>query len=328
MSKGDERAIMGRLIRFVAVVVAAGVWCPWPAGLLAYDGVERVAHGGTITGRVVLDGPVPEPRVMPIIIYHFASYCRRISDGEGRVVLREFHVDPSGGLQDAVVALQDVATGKRFRYRENSFIATNCMFHPADVPEEEQFTGHGHDLTHIHPLVSVMRDQWPITMTNEDPIVHGAQIYQPEIGVRLLSFPLPPIAHRAFGGSFEVRHGRKIVQVICPMHEYMQTWAWVVDNPYYAKTREGGGYAIDEIPPGTYKITAWHPHMKPIERFVTVPPDGVVSLDFVFDAHQVIRPIYETQEKFRITPESNPFENVKGCEGPYCVRRPEHHHDQ
>ncbi|MBI3620876.1 MAG: carboxypeptidase regulatory-like domain-containing protein [Nitrospirae bacterium] len=314
-----------RLISLAAGMVVCAVWA---TGLSAYDGVERVEHGGVIKGRVVLSGPVPEPRVMPIIIYHFASYCRKISDGEGRVVLREFHVDQAGGLQDAVVALEDVKTGKRFRYRENSFVATNCMFHPDDVPEAEQFEGHGDELTHVHPLVSVLRNQWPITMTNADPIVHGAQLYQPEIGVRLLSFPLPPIAHRTFGGAFQVRPGKKIVQVICPMHEYMQTWAWVVDNPYYAKTRQGGGYAIDQVPPGTYKITAWHPHMKPITRTVTVPPDGVVSLDFEFDARQVVRPMYETQEQFRITPESNPFENVKGCEGPYCVRRPEHHHDQ
>lgn len=315
-------------IRWLLAAAVIGLCLARPAGVVAYEGEENVPHGGTITGRVVLDGPVPEPRVFPIIIYHFASYCRKISDGAGRVVLKEFHVDESGGLQDAVVSLENVKTGKRFHYRENAYVAVNCMFHPDDVPESEMFEGHGSTMTHIHPLVSVIRDQWPISMVNEDPIVHGAQIYQPEIGLRLLGFPLPPIPHREFGGYFEMRRGRKVVQIICPMHEYMQTWAWVVDNPYYAKTRHGGEYTIDRVPPGTYKIIAWHPHMQPIERTVVVPPDGVVSLNFVFDARQVVRPLYETQAKFRIPPGSNPFENVKGCEGPYCVKMPEHHHHE
>ena len=58
---------------------------------------------------------------------------------------------------------------------------------------------------------------------------------------------------------------------------------------------------------------------------MTVPADGVVPLDFEFDAAQVIRPIYETQKQFRITSERDPAVNLKGCERPYCVRH-EHGH--
>jgi hypothetical protein len=66
--------------------------------------------------------------------------------------------------------------------------------------------------------------------------------------------------------------------------------------------------------------------MKPIEKEVTIPPHGVTTLDFEFDGRQVVRPIYETQTQFRIPPEREPTVDIKGCEGPYCVRREHDHH--
>jgi hypothetical protein len=200
------------------------------------------------------------------------------------------------------------------------------MFHPADVPEIDLFEPHDGEPMHVHPLVSVMRNHRPFTVINRDPIVHGAQVYQPEIGSRVLSFPLPPSMRRPGGHTIHMNPEVSIVQIICPMHEFMQSWGWLVDNPYYEKTRKGGEFVIDEVPPGVHTVTAWHPHLKPMTRRVTVPPDGTVTIDFVFDARTVVRPVYETQEQFRIPPESDRFQDVKGCEGPFCVKTPTHTH--
>jgi hypothetical protein len=65
-------------------------------------------------------------------------------------------------------------------------------------------------------------------------------------------------------------------------------------------------------------VVAWHPHLKPIEREMTVPANGSVAIDFEFDARSVQRPIYEKQEKFRIGPEAHPHEHLEDCEAPYC----------
>ncbi len=72
------------------------------------------------------------------------------------------------------------------------------------------------------------------------------------------------------------------------------------------------------MPPGTYKVTAWHPHLKPVEQEVTVPANGSVAIQFEFDASRVVRPEYERQEKFRIGPEANPHDHLESCEAPYC----------
>jgi hypothetical protein len=84
------------------------------------------------------------------------------------------------------------------------------------------------------------------------------------------------------------------------MHEFMQTWGYAVDNPYYALTDENGMFTIDGLPPGTYTVTAWRPHFPPMERRVTIASSGTEQIEFSFDAALVKRPLYETQERFRI----------------------------
>jgi len=300
----------------VCVIVALALRVPIG---FAYE-VAEVQQGGSIVGKATLLGPIPEPRAFPIVLYAFGEYCKRISDGNGHVLLREFNVEADGGLQDVVVAVQGVERGKPFRYFNNEFVAVNCMFHPYNVPEDEQFQKHDGKLSHVHPLVTVLRNHRPLYVLNQDPITHNGQIYQPERGNRVLNFSLP-VSKDLHGGDMDLEKGIRIAQMICGMHEFMQTWAWIVDNPYFAKTPKGGNFSIDRLPPGTYRVIAWHPHMTPIEKIVTVPPNGTVSVDFEFDSRQVVRPIYETQEEFRIGPGYHPTEHLMGCDETYCVHR-------
>ena len=306
---------LGILILTLILVVSGS------ATLHAYE-LGEVNNSGTLTGRVLLNGPLPEPRAIPIVLYPFGDFCKKISDGKGRVLLREFNVNPDGGLQDAVVVVQNVKKGKPFRYTKNEFITTNCMFHPYDVPEGEQFEMHHGHLVHIHPLVIILRNDQLVSVINRDPIVHNAQVYQAEKGNQVLNFPIP-VSDNLHGGYVHIESGKRIIQLICGMHEYMQSWGWVVDNPYYAKSNKNGSFSIDRLPPGAYKVTVWHPQLKILEKEITIPPNGIVSIDFKFDSNEVVRPNYETQSVFRMGPGyEQPFhkpDDVMGCEGPFCV---------
>jgi hypothetical protein len=284
-----------------------------------YQSVE-VPNGGTLTGKVTLKGGIPEPRAFPIVLYAFGDFCKKISDGKGHVLLHEFYADKTGGLQDAVISIQGITRGKTFHHIRNEYISTNCMFHPANVPDNEQFEVHMGKMHHVHPLVAVMENNQPLYVGNRDPIIHNGQVYQKEKGLRVLNFPVP-VSDDLHGGYVHFDRGNRIMEMICGMHEYMQAWGWMVDNPYYAKTRKGGQFTIDEIPPGTYTVTAWHPHLKPIEKKVTIAPGGTVELNFEFDAGTVHRPYYESQKWFRIGPESDPYTDLKGCTGPFCNTR-------
>ena len=38
----------------------------------------------------------------------------------------------------------------------------------------------------------------------------------------------------------------------------MQGWLWVVENPYAALTDASGGFALEDVPAGSYKLRMWH----------------------------------------------------------------------
>ncbi len=304
------------MTRKIALSTLVGVFF-FAATAGAYQEVE-VSNGGSIKGKVTLNGPVPEPRVFPTILYPFGSFCKKISDGAGLILLNEFIMGPENGMQDSVVAVLKVENGKPFTPIKAEFVAVDCMFHPADVPQNEQYHRNEHgDLRHAHPLVAVMQNPQELSVVNLDPILHNGQVFQKEKGNIVLNFPLP-ISDKSFGGTITLDKGKRITQMICGMHEFMQTWGFRVNNPYYAKTGRDGTYEIDDLPPGTYQIVAWHPHMKQILQEVTVGPGKAATVNFEFNSRQVVRPHYETQEKFRIGPEAMGEEHWKGCEAPYC----------
>lgn len=260
------------------------------------------SDSGTITGKVTLKGPVPEPRVFPLVLYPFGPFCKKISDGQGNVRLKEFIVGKGGGLGDAVIAVQKVKKGKPFKPIQAKFVAVDCMFHPADIPDDEQFfIDERGKLHHEHPNVAVLENHRSISMINKDPVIHNIQVFQNEKGNIILNVPLP-VSTEPRGGILKFAQGKRVSQMICGMHEFMQSWGFVVDNPYYTKTQKNGLFSIDRLPPGTYKITAWHPHFKIVEKEITVPANGKVSLNFEFDTAEIQRPIYETQQERRISP--------------------------
>lgn len=309
---------MSRLVVGLAVVIALLMGgLSQVSAELAYEEVA-VKNGGTITGKITLKGPIPDPRVFPLVLYPFGPFCKKISDGKGHILVNEFIVSPDRGMQDTIVAVQQVKRGKPFPVVKQELVAVDCMFHPAETSSDELFAiDTKGKLRHEHPLVMVLRNHQPISVVNRDPIIHNGQVFQNERGNIILNFPLP-VADAPRGGMLHFDEGKRVSQMICGMHEFMQAWGFVVDNPYYARTKKNGEYAIDNLPPGTYRVAAWHPHLPIVEREITVPAHGTASFNVEFDGAQVVRPAYESQERFRIGPEARPHEHLEECSPPYC----------
>ncbi|MFQ5543056.1 MAG: carboxypeptidase-like regulatory domain-containing protein [Nitrospiria bacterium] len=292
--KGRSRTYTYLFLLFWAIL-------PDSQHIFAYEEVD-VGLGGTISGKITLKGAIPEPRVFSLSLYPFGKFCKKISDGKGHVFLKDFVVGEGGGLWDVVIAVQGVNKGKPFPLIQTEFVATDCMFHPIDVAAREQFfvdkMGRMH---HEHPNVAILENHQPISVVNLDPIVHNIQVFQNERGNIILNAPLP-VSEKPRGGGLHFDRGKRISQMICGLHEFMQSWGFVVDNPYYAMTAKDGTYQIDQLLPGTYTVTIWHPHYKVYTRKVTVPERGHIVLDFEFDSNIVKRPLYESQKRFRMDP--------------------------
>lgn len=261
-----------------------GLGMGMPVSASAYEAVQ-VAKGGTISGKITLKGEVPDPRVFPLALYPFGPFCgknERIADGKGNILLRDVEVGSERGLKDVVVILEDIERGKPFKPIVAEVVSRGCEF---------------------LPFVSVVQDGGSFVMRNEDPVIHNSQVYQAGKGNVILNVPVPVKSVKTHPLHFEPT--RRIYQMICGMHEFMHTWGFAVENPYYFVTDLDGRFELRDIPPGTYELLAWHPRMKTLEREVTVGPEGTVTVNLEYDSSKVERAFYETQKRFRISPKGD-----------------------
>jgi plastocyanin len=122
----------------------------------------------------------------------------------------------------------------------------------------------------VLPVMVGTTVQWP----NNDDIYHNVFSYsdakQFDLGLYKNN---PPEARVTFDKAGKV-------DVYCSIHTDMHCIVLVLDNPYFATTDVDGNYSIPNVPPGTYKLKAWHDRLPPDEREIVVPTNGVVKADF------------------------------------------------
>jgi len=257
----------------------------------AYQEIN-VQNGGTIKGNAKMIGSMPYPRIYHLILFPNIDMCAEVdTDDEMNRVLDDFKVSPAGGLKDVAITLEHVEAGKPFNKEPINILSENCKFFP--------------DLNFIRQGESFKVD-------NLDAVMHNSQVYQKERGKILLNIPIP--AEEVSDGIVTFKKKYKIMQMICGMHEFMQTWGYRVQNPYYFKTDDQGNYNIGDIPPGEYIVNAWHYLMKPQKRKIKIAAGESIDLSFVFDADKVERPFYETIKSGRIKKDAALPGTAKGKE--------------
>lgn len=69
-----------------------------------------------------------------------------------------------------------------------------------------------------------------------------------------------------------------IVPLLCNVHPEMSGFVVVVPTPYYAEVDASGAYKIDNVPDGTYTVTAWREGTKTQSKSVTL--SGTATTDF------------------------------------------------
>ena len=266
---------------------------------LAYDVVD-VETGGTIKGTVTLKGAAPPPKAYNLITFPDPEYCGRISDGKGWRLLKDFVVNDRNQLQSVVMMVEGVTAGKPFTLSVPKVEARDCQF---------------------LPFTTVVRSEHGIEVVNMDPVMHDIQAYQTSIthGTRVLfNSPLPfnhkhqrenihatheHVPGKSMVRQFQMSKDRKTFVMQCGFHAYMESWAFAVDNPYFSFTSETGNYEITGIPPGTYRLRAWHPSVKQEQvQMVTVQPSQTIQVDFALPSPVRRWTAHTRQKPPRFTP--------------------------
>ncbi|HXI03847.1 MAG TPA: carboxypeptidase regulatory-like domain-containing protein [Candidatus Saccharimonadales bacterium] len=122
---------------------------------------------------------------------------------------------------------------------------------------------------HVLPILAGSTVDFP----NSDPFFHNV--------FSLSMASAFDLGHYPKGTSKSVRFDKPgLVKVFCHLHADMSAVIMVLENPFFAVPAESGAYRIEGIPPGRYKVTAWHERAHPVTREVTIEPGRTATADF------------------------------------------------
>jgi hypothetical protein len=238
-----------------------------------------VPDGGTISGAILFSGPQPRPRLYQLNQFPQPDYCGRVdSDGNGDRVVRQVAVD-NGRLADVVVAVTQVSRGKPFHLGAAEVTADGCRFL----------------VRGSSTVVGVVRQDGSIHIVNldadpTDPELAKGVLHNPhgyEINGRYIETLFNqalPRKGEAMTETVRLKRRGTVIKLECDQHNYMTAYFYPVDNPYYAVVGPSGTFVIDQLPPGTYQIHAWHPILGEQVQTVTVVAHRTSSVDFTFTA--------------------------------------------
>jgi len=101
------------------------------------------------------------------------------------------------------------------------------------------------------PDVTIVTVGTPVTFPNLDTVRHQVYSFSPAKTFELKLYagtPSTPVVFDKPG----------VVVLGCNIHDLMSAWVVVVDTPYHARAGDTGKVRLDNIPPGNYRLRAWH----------------------------------------------------------------------
>ncbi len=213
--------------------------------------VVSVTGSGSVAGRVVIQGAAPADSVV-------VATLDQVVCGDRSVVAA---VDRNGSaLENVIVWLEDARTGKPLPFtRRYTLTQERCQ---------------------LDPPVQAMVVAGTLNVNNADRTAHGTRFLRAGTGATIA------VVHETDAGQTVpvekvlLEPGR--VEVRCDNHPWTRAWLQVFDHPYFGSTDEQGRFALDSIPPGSYRLMAWQPRLGTREQRVTVTANGKATADFIF----------------------------------------------
>jgi plastocyanin len=177
--------------------------------------------------------------------------------------------------------------------------------HPTPAPDEEVVVGAGGELANVIVFVREVQGSFPPPTTplvldqkgcKYIPHVTAVQVNQPvEIvnsDATLHNVHAMPEVNSQFNEGQPVQGMRstkkfdkaelKPFRIKCDVHGWMKSYMAVLPHPYHSVSQSNGSFSIANLPPGTYKLVAWHEKFGQQEQDVTVGPNEQKQVAFTF----------------------------------------------
>lgn len=208
-----------------------------------------------ITGHVYYDGP-PVPR-RPIDL---SSCPQCLHTLPGPIYDDSLLVNEDGTIQNVVVSIAAAPANDSHSTTPGPVLLDQkyCTFEP-------------------HVVVAMVGQQ--MMVRNSDMLLHSTHATN-STAAPTFNFALPGISQR----MLDPFRTTDTFEVNCDLHPWMHAWVRVLANPYFDVTRGAGIFAIKDLSPGTYRITAWHESLGTQEKQVRVTGGEPVVVDFTFEA--------------------------------------------
>lgn len=207
-----------------AVALLAGVMLAAQGS--AYEGVDAVADGGSISGDVKYQGDAPAPA--KIAVTKDNDVCGQEKTSPDLIV------GADKGIANVVVRISNIQKGKKLA--------------PAATPPTFDQKG-----CEYNPHVLAFPAGSTVQILNSDGILHN---------VHTTSTANPSFnqAQPKFKKVIEakVEKPEMPIKVQCDAHGWMHAWWISEEHPYYAVTDAKGAFKIADVPPGDYELEFWH----------------------------------------------------------------------
>jgi hypothetical protein len=212
-------------------------------------------------------GEAAKAKYKEVAVADGGSIKGAVTQGEREVVWVDVK---DGALRGAFVFIDKIAEGKKWAEPEGGTYLINqkgCRF---------------------IPWAQVVKPG-PIKIRNSDPgVLHNINTRE-MIGVEkgrvvkrtMFNFGQPD------PGDFEQKltpRRSAFISINCEAHNFMFGFMMAPVHPYAVVVGDDGSYSIDDIPPGTYTVKAWHPRFGVKKTELTVSAGAAAEADFGFAA--------------------------------------------
>ena len=198
-----------------------------------YEGSGVPSGAAKISGSITYNGPDIQPET--VTVTKDQSIC-----GESARTKNPLRVSDEGLLADCVIQIHGIQAGKAWadEFREAKIYQIDCGF---------------------QPRVQVVWDEADVHVVNLDPILHDINGYEVFEGTRrsMFSFSQPQVGQED-RIPLKLRRGN-LINLDCNAHGWMEGWIYTSATPYFTVTGSDGAFSIDDIPPGQYELSIWHP---------------------------------------------------------------------